>query len=51
MARSRAWPARATGIATLTYIAEDSVSYEDTNGARGLLRAGGVEWMRAGHGV
>jgi redox-sensitive bicupin YhaK (pirin superfamily) len=40
-----------SGIATLTYIAEGSASYEDTNGARGLLRAGGVEWMCAGHGV
>jgi redox-sensitive bicupin YhaK (pirin superfamily) len=40
-----------SGIATLTYIAEGSVSYEDTNGARGLLAAGGVEWMRAGSGV
>jgi redox-sensitive bicupin YhaK (pirin superfamily) len=25
-----------SGIATLTYIAEGSVNYEDTNGARGL---------------
>jgi redox-sensitive bicupin YhaK (pirin superfamily) len=40
-----------SGIATLTYIAEGSVSYEDTNGAFGLLAAGGVEWMRAGQGV
>jgi redox-sensitive bicupin YhaK (pirin superfamily) len=40
-----------SGIATLTYIAEGSVSYEDTNSARGLLGAGGVEWMRAGGGV
>lgn len=40
-----------SGIATLTYIAEGSVSYEDTNGARGLLPAGGIEWMRAGGGV
>jgi redox-sensitive bicupin YhaK (pirin superfamily) len=40
-----------SGIATLTYIAEGSVSYEDTNGAKGLLPAGGVEWMRAGRGV
>ena len=40
-----------SGIATLTYLAEGSVSYEDTNGARGLLAAGGVEWMRAGGGV
>lgn len=35
----------------MTYIAEGSVSYEDTNGAYGLLAAGGVEWMRAGQGV
>ena len=40
-----------SGIATLTYIAEGSVRYEDTNGATGLLPAGGLEWMRAGGGV
>ena len=40
-----------SGIATLTYVAEGSVTYEDTNGATGLLRAGGIEWMRAGGGV
>jgi len=40
-----------SGIATLTYVAEGSVRYEDTNGATGLLLAGGVEWMRAGGGV
>jgi redox-sensitive bicupin YhaK (pirin superfamily) len=40
-----------SGIATLTYIAEGSVRYEDTNGATGLLAAGGSEWMRAGGGV
>ena len=40
-----------SGIATLTDIAEGSVRYEDTNGATGLLPAGGVEWMRAGGGV
>src|SRR5258708_31117572 len=40
-----------SGIATLTYIAEGSVRYEDTNGATGFLPAGGVEWMRAGGGV
>jgi redox-sensitive bicupin YhaK (pirin superfamily) len=40
-----------SGIATLTYLAEGSVSYEDTNGATGLLPAGGVEWMQAGGGV
>src|SRR5580704_3786081 len=40
-----------SGIATLTYVAEGSVRYEDTNGAAGLVRAGGVEWMQAGGGV
>jgi redox-sensitive bicupin YhaK (pirin superfamily) len=40
-----------SGIATLTYLAEGSVNYEDTNGARGSVDAGGVEWMRAGRGV
>ena len=40
-----------SGLATVTYVAEGSVSYEDTNGAAGILRAGGVEWMRAGKGV
>ncbi|HET6942588.1 MAG TPA: pirin family protein [Sphingomicrobium sp.] len=40
-----------SGIATLTYVAEGSVNFEDTNGARGSITSGGVEWMRAGHGV
>src|SRR5258708_7246860 len=39
-----------SGIATVTYVAEGSVRYEDTNGATGLLRAGGLEWRRAGRG-
>jgi redox-sensitive bicupin YhaK (pirin superfamily) len=40
-----------SGIATLTYVMEGSVGYEDTNGATGLVPAGGIEWMRAGAGV
>jgi redox-sensitive bicupin YhaK (pirin superfamily) len=40
-----------SGIATLTYVMEGSVGYEDTNGATGLVPAGGIEWMRAGGGV
>jgi redox-sensitive bicupin YhaK (pirin superfamily) len=40
-----------SGIATLTCLAEGSVAYEDTNGATGVLPAGGVEWMQAGGGV
>ncbi|SDM45552.1 pirin family protein [Polaromonas sp. JS666] len=40
-----------SGIATLTYMVEGQVSYEDTTGKKGVLPAGGVEWMRAGNGV
>ena len=40
-----------SGIATLTYMIEGSVGYEDTTGKKGVLPAGGVEWMRAGNGV
>src|SRR5260370_39208155 len=37
-----------SGIATLTYVAEGSVNYQDTNRATGLSRSVGIEWMRAG---
>lgn len=40
-----------SGIATLTYLFEGSVLYEDSTGERGELPAGGMEWMRAGNGV
>src|SRR5437868_8452935 len=40
-----------SGIATLTYVTEGSVSYRDTNGASGVLHAGGIEWMQAGKGA
>jgi redox-sensitive bicupin YhaK (pirin superfamily) len=40
-----------SGIATLTYILEGAVSYLDPDGARGTLKAGGVEWMQAGRGM
>jgi redox-sensitive bicupin YhaK (pirin superfamily) len=40
-----------SGIATLTYLVEGDVAYEDTTGKQGVLPAGGVEWMRAGNGV
>ncbi|NDZ17425.1 hypothetical protein C7T35_03315 [Variovorax sp. WS11] len=40
-----------SGIATLTFMNEGDVSYEDTTGMEGVLPAGGVEWMRAGNGV
>ncbi|MFZ0849427.1 MAG: pirin family protein [Hyphomicrobiaceae bacterium] len=40
-----------SGIATLTYVVEGAVSYIDPDNLRGTLRAGGVEWMQAGHGM
>src|SRR5882762_9491401 len=40
-----------SGIATLTYVAEGTVSYIAPNNVRGTLPAGGVEWMRAGRGM
>jgi len=40
-----------SGIATLTFLREGDVDYEDTTGKNGVLPAGGVEWMRAGNGV
>jgi redox-sensitive bicupin YhaK (pirin superfamily) len=40
-----------SGIATLTYLLEGSVRYEDTPGATGILPQGAVEWFKAGHGA
>jgi redox-sensitive bicupin YhaK (pirin superfamily) len=40
-----------SGIATLTYLWEGDVRYEDTTGASGFLPAGGVEWFRAAGGA
>jgi redox-sensitive bicupin YhaK (pirin superfamily) len=40
-----------SGIATVTYLFEGSIRYEDTTGATGVLPQGGVEWFKAGHGA
>jgi redox-sensitive bicupin YhaK (pirin superfamily) len=40
-----------SGIATLSYVAEGAVSYIDPDNVRGVLPAGGVEWMQAGRGM
>ena len=40
-----------SGIATLTYLWEGGVRYEDTSGATGILPHGGVEWFKAGRGA
>jgi redox-sensitive bicupin YhaK (pirin superfamily) len=40
-----------SGIATLTYLWEGSVRYEDTTGAAGFLPASGIEWFKAAGGA
>ena len=40
-----------SGIATVTVVLEGSIKYAETTGKSGVLRQGGVEWMRAGNGV
>lgn len=40
-----------SGIATLTWQPGCDVQYEDTTGQRGVLKAGGLEWMNAGGGA
>ncbi|MDB5859804.1 MAG: Pirin-related protein [Ramlibacter sp.] len=40
-----------SGIATLTYLIEGELRYEDSTGASGVLAPGSVEWIRAGAGV
>jgi redox-sensitive bicupin YhaK (pirin superfamily) len=40
-----------SGIATVSYLFEGSIRYEDTSGATGVLLAGGVEWFKAAGGA
>ena len=40
-----------SGIATLTVVHAGAIEYQETTGVKGILRAGGIEWMRAGGGV
>jgi redox-sensitive bicupin YhaK (pirin superfamily) len=40
-----------SGIATLTFLLEGQLAYEDTIGQAGVLEAGGLEWMRASGGA
>jgi redox-sensitive bicupin YhaK (pirin superfamily) len=40
-----------SGIATLTVIHDGAIEYQETTGVKGILPAGGIEWMRAGRGV
>lgn len=40
-----------SGIATLTHQLDADVDYEDTSGQKGIVKARGIEWMKAGGGV
>jgi redox-sensitive bicupin YhaK (pirin superfamily) len=40
-----------SGIATLTLLHKGAIEYQETTGVKGILSAGGIEWMRAGRGV
>ena len=40
-----------SGIATVTVLLDGAIRIADTTGADVVLPAGGIEWMRAGHGV
>lgn len=40
-----------SGIATLTWQPGCDVSYQDTTGQKGILKAGGLEWMNSGGGA
>ena len=39
------------GMQTVTVILEGALEHRDHTGAHGILRAGDVQWMTAGHGV
>lgn len=39
------------GMQTVTIVLEGALEHRDHTGAHGLLRAGDVQWMTAGHGV
>ena len=40
-----------SGIATLTYPLTFDAAYEESHGIKGIVRAGGIEWMKSGKGV
>lgn len=40
-----------SGIATVTVMLDGGIKFAETTGKSGELRAGGIEWMRAGNGV
>ena len=39
------------GMQTVTVVLEGALEHRDHTGAHGILKAGDVQWMTAGHGV
>lgn len=39
------------GQATITYMLEGASRHEDSEGHKGIIEAGGVQWMTAGRGI
>jgi len=39
------------GIATFTYLIDGSVHHLDSAGGEGIVKAGGIQWMKAGNGI
>jgi redox-sensitive bicupin YhaK (pirin superfamily) len=39
------------GIVTLSYVLSGSLTHVDSRGNRGVIRAGGVHWLKAGNGI
>ncbi|MFH1805471.1 MAG: pirin family protein [Pseudomonadota bacterium] len=39
------------GFETVTYMVEGAMRHQDSTGADGILRSGGVQWMTAGSGI
>lgn len=39
------------GFETVSYLLEGSYNHEDSNGNKGILKAGDIQWMTAGKGI
>ncbi len=44
-------PHRHANMEILSYVLSGALSHRDSSGAQGLIRAGDLQWMGAGHGV
>ena len=39
------------GFETVSYVLEGAISHEDFKGNKGIIKAGGIQWMTAGRGI